>query len=595
MLAYIIIGAASFLASGILFRHKTILTFVAAGGIFFEAQVLVSTLAARGLEEFMDKTVVYLVGSFVMLGLWLAGIKNFRWIKFEKNWWFKEASLLMGIAIVAIAAAVILAVNGWHGGNWIMSGFYNGDTTTFLSLFNRSREVDGLVVGNPFNGGGELEYPVLLHAAYADALGAWGGEYFMFYLLPVLVFVQVVIAVPVFYLWCRVYLSELRKGNCNLLGVGSEKALVLGQMFLILYVLALSWDGYVYAQSHFFLTGMFILLVALLYSLEKDKIKNKLLGVLAVSFLGIALILSNAVLGAVAAAIIVLFFGFTFLSDERAGAVKKIIFSVLAAVWLIFYLVMSSGEAAWGRLGFSYSAAFESMRLAPATIAVLVSLLILNKRKSLIGLYVVAVIGMAVMTHLFSGRDIIVENSSRFIYHGVLVGYVLVLEPGVRFFYWLKKELVHSRLGLFQKVVGWSALAGVFLIVLWPALASVLVTHDSLMRKDRHVVSAQEIEAMRWIKENTRINDVFIARVESPWVIPLFTGRAILRSDYWLSEKDDVFKRIEMAFEGDKYAQKEVLAKGNYLALMKNIDSEWDLAEMKPVYENQAYEIFKIN
>jgi len=341
--------------------------------------------------------------------------------------------------------------------------------------------------------------------------------------------------------------------------------------------------------------GLFMLLICLVQALTNSYGKRHFFYVLVTGIIGAVLILSNAVLAAVT--VVVMTITNIYLGADRAlikREGKGLIYPLLALVWVVMYLRLAAGDAQWGWPGFSYTAAFEAMKNAPAIIGILVALLIVGKKKSVVGLLVVAMVGMAVITHCFSGRDIIVENSSRFIYHGILIGYVVCLEPIIRLGPWLKKELIHSNVGVLKKVVDGGALASLIVISLWPAGAAFLTTHDNLMRNDHHVVGGQEIEAMRWVRENSDVDDVFIASPESPWVIPLFTGRAVVRAeDYWLSKNDEVLDDIKLAFAGDRGAQARSLLLGDWLVLERG-DPGWLTVDTSSAYENASIRVYKL-
>ena len=109
-------------------------------------------------------------------------------------------------------------------------------------------------------------------------------------------------------------------------------------------------------------------------------------------------------------------------------------------------------------------------------------------------------------------------------------------------------------------------------------------TYKSLVGGEKHVVSINERIALSWIDTDTPTNAVIIANPAEPFIVPIFTGRAMVRAtDYWLSEQDEIASALMKAFAGDKVAQKEVLSFGSYLLLTKEDHANWDVTKLKKV------------
>ncbi|MGH9856730.1 MAG: hypothetical protein ACRD4B_02690, partial [Acidobacteriota bacterium] len=170
VLAHSILLVASFLASGILFTHKRILTLIAAAGVIFEGSFLFLTLLDRTILASGNSFVVYLIGSCLFAGAGILAIRNWKWPYARPGSGVRDIAVLLTLIFPLLAAFLVFQYNGYQQEAWVAHGFFNGDTATFTALVHRSLFTDGLVTTNPFAATDYLEYPTLLHAAVATML-----------------------------------------------------------------------------------------------------------------------------------------------------------------------------------------------------------------------------------------------------------------------------------------------------------------------------------------------------------------------------------------------------------------------------------------
>jgi len=579
----VLLGLASLLASGVLFRHQRVLTYLAAAGVLFEGQWLLLTLLDRTVLIGMETKVVFDMGAVVLLVVWLLFYQRLSFPYMSGGGsGRRDLAVLAVLAVVLVGAWLVIDANGFINGAWVTHGFYNGDTTTFIALVQRSLLTDGLVDTNPFAGGGALEYPILLHAGVASVLTAVGISGSWLYFLPAMTLLQIILTVPLFFLLWDVIFPEPNEPWKLWFGVPSRLVILAGQASLVLFVLALAWDNYVYPQSHFFLTGLFLLQTALL-------IRGH---VVPASVVALVLMLSNAVTGTAAVAVLAVFYLLQ-AADlkqavwQRAGYLAGVVF------WVIAFFAFTPGEAAFGLPTFSYTAAPAMIRLGPILVALLAAVWLADKQQFL-GAAVAALAVISFATFFLSTRNIVIENAERFFYHALIIGFPLLLGPLLRLFYWLRRQLIDTARPLSQVAAGWATVVALLLVTLLPAGASVASTHDNLMFKDERVVTITQREALDWLEENTEIDDVVLASPNPPWVVPAFTGRALLRADYWLSPQDEMYSQITAAFAGNRAAQKVVLKQADYLLLPRDEQGLWELPLYDQVFSNTAVNIYRL-
>ncbi len=466
--------------------------------------------------------------------------------------WFTRGDVIFLVMCVPVLASALLVAsrNGYATGPdgrdaFHARGFVNGDTMTLFALTQASgsRHPDsGLLRANPFAGNGPLEYPTLVHRTLADVMAAIGGDITRdawWLILPALVG-----TVAASVLSLKVLLrDQTRPWWAALVGLAA---------------LGTTWESFTYPQSHTFLTGLFFLFLLLLvlrdqsgHALERRGLR------FAIGALALVLLFSNAVLGTAAVAIavgsnVLQFFNRTWpLRDRLSGLIGS---GILVTLFLLF----PPGQGSLGTFNAAYTAIPQFLVAAVPALVVLWALwdtAWLHRSPSLLAAAVVLP-ALGLLTLFFSGRDIVAENSPRFLFLLVLVGWPTVVPLLQRIADWWWRQVKHVEHTLAEHVVLWGGGTVVLVVVVLPTVASVLGTLDHLVRKPPLVVSADELGAFAWIRQNTPTDAVFLRAPESlfenpsvaPLSLPAFTGRAQLRSEYWLSPNDDALENVRQFF-----------------------------------------------
>lgn len=485
-----------------------------------------------------------LLSALAALVLWRA-----RWPRIICGITRGEAILAMAFLPVLASTLAVSAVNGYvtlpDGREEFQArGFVNGDTMTLFALTQASgaRQGAGLLRQNPFAGNGPLEYPTLLHRALADVLMVTGGDVTRvawWLMLPVL---AGTVAVSVLSAQCF-----LRK----------EKV-PLWSALLLLAAFGSTWESFTYPQSHTFLTGLFVLFVLLLVLRDQsERVVERRVLRFAIGTLAIVLLFSNAVLGTAAVGIAVgsnllQFFNRSWpLRDRLSGLIGS---TILITLFLLF----PPGAGALGTVNAAYTAVPQFLTAALLALPVLWALwhtVWLHRSPSLLAAAVVLP-ALGFVTLLFSERDIVAENSPRFLFLLILLGWPALIPLVQRTADWWWRQVRYVEQTVAEHVVLWGGGVLTVLVLLLPVAASVLGTLDVLVRKPPRIVSADELAAFAWIRAHTAPDAVFLRAPESvfenqrvaPLSLPAFTGRAQLRSEYWLSPDDAMLERMRRAF-----------------------------------------------
>src|SRR3989344_8336344 len=160
--------ASALLGSGIVFHHKRMLTYIAFAGILLEAQLLLASYIHRTTLSSFENSSFFLLAGIAYLTLWLSMYKQWKSPYATPGSGIRDGFVAIALVLVAGFAYPVLHANGYAGENFVLHGFYNGDVATFASLIQKSFDTASLVAENPFSGNGYLEYPTLLHGAFAD-------------------------------------------------------------------------------------------------------------------------------------------------------------------------------------------------------------------------------------------------------------------------------------------------------------------------------------------------------------------------------------------------------------------------------------------
>ncbi len=586
---FILLALSSLALSGIIFTHRRLSTLVATAAVFFEAQWMGLSYLDRTLFAGINNNLVFLYGSILLLGISLFFVRRWKFVQKQSGYFIvSELAVAAAIGLTLLAAAVVAAVNGFQAdGSWLMHGFYNGDTLTFAALVERSAGAPGHVAENPLAGNGYLEYPSVLHGAVSTLLTETGLLDAWQAYLPIMTYLQIMFTVPLFFLLFDLAWPEPNNLSEKWFGVSWRPAIFVVQALMIFWVMTLSWDSYIYPQSHFFLTAFFLLEIALLHNASKVAGYRQLLVLIPAYTVALLLMVSNAVTGAAAIAGV----GAIHLAaaaDKKRGVKERVAFVAGIAVIALIYFVGSAGDATFGLPQFSYSAAGDLLRLGVIIVLVAAAILMQLGQFPLLQTMSAAMFGLGFVTFFFSSREIIVANASRFFYHGLLTAYPLILPVVIRIYYWVRLQLLHSSRSWLEYVVGWSMAASAVLLVIMPSLLSVASAHDNLQRQDEQRLSGSMQEAMGAIEAAAPdYSAIVLADPSMARFIPFFTGRSILRTpDYWLSPQDETVTTINDAFNGDLPSQQALAGQADLLLISRTNTEKWGDVRGEVLFEN---------
>lgn len=559
----ILLGAGAALAL-LLLPEMSVLLWVGTSSVFGIAALLLGTLLRAAVPMLGELPfLVFLLGLSIFLGgasaflLWRTKLPRVLYGITRGEFLFVAACIPVLFSIIAVNAR-----NGYarlpdgspHSAEasrgreaFHARGFVNGDTMTLFALTQAAgdrRQAAGLLRANPFAGNGPLEYPTLLHRALADLLTATGGD----------------ITRVAWWLIIPVLLGTVAVNVLSTQFFSRKENVPLWGAFLLLAAFGSTWESFTYPQSHTFLTGLFFLFILLLVLRDQSGgvVERRILR-FAIGTLAIVLLFSNAVLGTAAVAIAV---GSNLLQCfNRNWPIRDRLSGLIGSVILVtLFLFFPPGAGAIGTLNVAYTAVPQFLVAALPALLVLWGLwdtAWLHRSPSLLAAAVLLP-ALGVVTLVFSGRDIIAENAPRFLFLLVLLGWPAVIPVVQRAADWWWRQVRHVEHTVAEQAALWGGGAFTLLVFLLPVAASVAGTLDVLVRKPPLVVSADELAAFAWIRSNTPPDAVFLRAPESafenrdvvPLGLPAFTGRAQLRSDYWLSPDDAVLTSVRAFFRG---------------------------------------------
>ena len=582
ILPILVLGVAALIASSSLFKHTRLLVYIAVSLGLWQTAWLLITLIDRTLLVAQDSAGVYTLSALVTL---IAVIILARYKKPTiplgrgRHDVLGDISCIVVTIIVLVGASVVIRANGFAENSWITHGFYNGDTATFMALTRKSFDTAGLVNQNPFAQNSSLEYPTLLHASIASLFTGGSGSWL--YTLPALAYATIIMTVPLFFfLWQQ---ARVEKTSHQIL-----PTIIIG------LVLTASWDSFIYPQSHFFLTGLFILQAGVLLQSRRQSGNSQYIYDGIAAAVAVVLLFSNAVTGTAAVAL----FGIHCLQRILTTKVprERVGYALLIAFFALMYITATPGNGSLRGFGFSYTAALDMVRLTPLLILLFAGAYMERKKQIELIPGVAILSSLAFIVFLFSTRNIVVANASRFFYHGLLIGFPLMLAPlekvwsGIKSIYTEKSITTVERLS-FALI----SLTGLGLL-LTPSLSSIAGAYDNLLFKDRQVIDTADRTALWWIEDNTAPDAVFLAAPDSPFSIPAFTGRAMLRTDYWLSPDDNVLNDVRESFTGDIAAQEQVVGLVDYILLQEDERPYFEPlpAQYENVFDSNAVVIYQV-
>jgi len=586
--------ASALLGSGIVFHHKRMLTYIAFAGILLEAQLLLASYIHRTTLSSFENSSFFLLAGIAYLTLWLSMYKQWKSPYATPGSGIRDGFVAIALVLVAGFAYPVLHANGYAGENFVLHGFYNGDVATFASLIQKSFDTASLVAENPFSGNGYLEYPTLLHGAFADFFTMMGIGKDWLRFLSLMVYIQIIITIPMFFLLWDTVWGEPKNPAEKWFGISSRIKVYSLQTLIALFAIGLSIDSFAYPQSHFFLMGMFLAAVALLAQGSLLSGRNQVLFVAAGFIFAALLLFSNTVTGTVAIAcagtlcVLRMF-------DKKRPVRERAIFLVLAFLLVFFMIQASTGRETLRNPHFSVSAASDMIRAGITALFVLGAAFISLSRKQFLSLAsaIVATLGLSVF--FLSDRNIVTENASRFLYHSFLIGFALLLPLVIQVKYWIYRELFLTSRPMSERIGGYLIAISSVLLLLLPVGISAGSTYRSLLVEEPRIITQNDRVLLWWIDEHTSPNDIIITNGYEPYTVPLFTGRALLRTEgYWLSADDDISNQIQKAYAGDMSAQQDILQSAQYIIIPKNAVEMWDVTGLKKASDNGTNVLYKI-
>ncbi len=577
--------ASALIGSGIVFQHKRVLPYIALAGVLTEAEMLLTTFIHRTIGQSVTGPTFFLVAGIIFTTFWVALYKFWKSPYSTPGSGKRDAYVGIALIVVLLSAYPIISSNGFIGEEFVMHGFYNGDVATFASLVQKSFNTSDLVAQNPFAANGALEYPTLLHGTVADFFSLLGvGKDWLHY-LSIMVYAQIFLTIPLFFLlWDTVY-PEPKNPAEKWFGLSSRSHVYTLQLLLTLVAISLSFDSFVYPQSHFFLIGMFLATLALFAKASTLSGKEQILPTITGLSFALLLLHANTVTGTVAAALAGILC-FVRIFDKKRKVPERAFFLALGILLTGAMKYASDGRTAFNHLHFSVSSASDMIRAGLPTLFVLAASLYSLSRKQYIAVAASLVSLLGFVVFFLSDRNIVTENASRFLYHSFLIGFVLLLPLSIQLLYWIKRELLLTSRPMSERIAGWILVLSTLCILIMPIGISAGNTYISLLRNGEQRISLNTRATLWWINDNVGTNDVVITNPNEPFVVPFFTGRAMLRAkDYWLSQDDETTKNLERAYAGDKIAQQEVLPLGSFLFLTREDAKNWDTKKLKKLVD----------
>lgn len=593
MLELVVFGISALFGSGVLFAHKRSLTYIGLAGVLFELQLMATSFIARFYAPDYDRNTLFLVAGIVCTAFWVSQYKKWTSPYKTPGSGVRDAFVGLVLLIVITGAYPIVKSNGFVGENFVLHGFYNGDVVTFASLIQKSFDTTVLVSQNPFAGNGYLEYPTLLHGTFADFFTLIGiGKEWLHY-LGLMTYTGIFLTVPLFFLlWDTVWPEPSHPAE-KWFGVPSRMYVYLLQVIITLFAIGISFDSFVYPQSHFFLMGLELALIAV-FVRAAQLYGTRQIVFCTVGIMGAFLLLqANTVAGTVAAALAGTL-ALIRIFDKKRDVQERVLFFIVGIMILYILSAATDGRTQFNNPHVSVSAAREMLRAGFPALAVLFASIFSLSRKqySAVACTLVALLGFG--TFLLSDRAIVTENASRFLYHSFLIGFSLLLPFVIQALYAIRRELLFTLRPFSEIIAGWIGIAGILAILALPVAISAGSTYLSMVKSTPYTISLSDRALLWWLDEHTAPQDVVITSGDAPYTIPLFTGRAMLRAkNYWLSFNDDVANNLQQAYMGNAASQQAVLKQGQFVILTNDEAILWNTTTLTKMFDDGNTAIYK--
>ncbi|MEK7499604.1 MAG: hypothetical protein AAB649_03285, partial [Patescibacteria group bacterium] len=418
--------ASALIGSGVLFHHKRVLTYIAAAGALFEAEMLLTTLIHRTVGHSIGGPTFYVLAGVLFITIWGSLYKYWKSPYSVPGSGKRDGFAGIALLLVLLAAYPIISNNGYVGNEFVMHGFYNGDVVTFGSLVQKSFNTSTLVTQNPFFANGTLEYPTLLHASVSDFFSLLGiGKDWLHY-LSIMTYAQIVLTIPLFFLVWDITFPEPKNPAEKWVGMLSRNHVYALQTVLTLIAIGLSIDTFVFPQSHFFLIGIFLTTLALFTKVSTLNGKDQIISSIPAFSFALILLLANTVTGTVAIALagtlcLIRIF------DKKRTIPQRVFFLCLGVLLVLGMKYASDGRTALNHLHFSVSSAGDMIRTGLPALFVLGAALYHLSRKQYLSITASISCFLGFLVFFLSNRNIVTENASRFLYHGFLIVFVLLL------------------------------------------------------------------------------------------------------------------------------------------------------------------------
>ncbi len=500
------------------------------GSIIFSEIIFILAAALNLILPFRficALTILFLIFSF-LVGYYFYRSQK----KFALSLCLSDLAIVLIFALVFGGAYLILQKNGYHARNtdagYIAHSFFNGDTFTLFALTKFSQHTGKFPLYSPFEASASLEYPGLFPYALGKILN-WLKLDVTRDLTPFF-YLQIFATVASFFLLARLIFQE-------------EQKHIIFTLLTVIYLLFLSWDSYIYPQIHFFLTGLFLILVLFITKIDLER---NLVWFIPAFILVNILFFSNKVLGLAAIVLFSIFALFHFFQRRIKIWQKALLFLALGELIFIF-LRQNTGEGFFTLPKLHYAALPSMLLFSLPCIFLLYFGSNGAKKTPVLYLSILSLITLSWVIFFAAKRTIFVDNASRFLYLALMSGFFLLLDSLPRFLQEAMRKFLYFDEGRYQSFLNLASWFFIFVFIGMPALYVAVVAEKSLLQEDYHFIKSAELAAFSWIENNIPIEKTFLRTIDdkafqkesSAFSLPAFTGRSQFTADYWLARNEE--------------------------------------------------------